>query len=217
MKAAELRDKAKLWLRARYPEALITHELSVAEYGGALVDVAAVLPDQIIGVEIKGEGDSPTRLARQGYLYSRVCRTMWLLTCPSLEARCAKHKPDGWGTILSNPPEDKYNSYTVCPDSGMAVYKYSGADKTGYGLSPVALAAMPWTKEYREFEHLLKTNLPATKAKCIEAVVNRFPLRQIETAVCAVLRQRNWELKDVDMPASERAAIAAEQAKGRLL
>lgn len=217
MKAAELRDKAKLWLRAKYPDALITHELSVAEYGGALVDVAAILPDRIVGVEIKGEGDSPRRLMRQGYLYSRVCRTMHILCDPEVWKQCAKHVPDGWGVLEIAPEKNDFNSYNVCEVSGLATYKWRTPDETGYGLSPVSLAAMPWTKEYDEFELQLKTGLPSTKAACIKAVVERYPLRLIEKAVCQVLLQRNWELKDVDIPASTEKAAKAAKKQRKLL
>lgn len=216
MKAAELREKAKLWLRAKYPDALILHELSLAEYGGALVDVAAITPDRIVGVEIKGEGDGPTRLMRQGYLYSRICRSMFILCDQGVWSKCAKHVPDGWGVLELSPPEDKFNNYKICEASGLATYKYRTPDETGYGLASAALAAMPWTKEYRQFELLVKANLPETKAKFIGAVAEKYPVRTIERAVCGVLRQRNWEGKPVDRPASLVEEITAKK-QGKLL
>lgn len=202
MKSIELRELAKLWLRNKHPDALILHELSVAEFGGAMVDVAAITPTQIIGVEVKGDGDGPSRLMRQGYMYSRVCRTMHILCDPAVWEKCAKHVPEGWGVIEMAPDETKFGNYDVCPLSNLATYKYRTADETGYGLAPVALAAMPWTKEYREFELALKTNLPEHKAKCVASVAERFPLRKIEAAVCHVLRKRNWYAKDVLLPSA---------------
>lgn len=210
MKALELRDKAKLWLRAKYPQALITHELSVAEYGGALVDVAAILDDHIVGVEIKGEGDSPARLGLQGGMYSRVCRTMHLLADESIRKKCAAALPPGWGEIRIGSGREDSDRYNVCEASGLVTSRWNNHhDASGYGLAPVALAAMPWTKEYPAFQVALGmgyTALPRTKAKCIEYVAANFTLRTIEKAVCGILKQRDWERKQVDAPSEESEA-----------
>ena len=200
MRAGELRNKAKLWLRTKYPQALITHELSLAEWGGALVDVAAVCEDHIVGIEIKGEGDSPARLGLQGGMYSRVCRSMYLLADESVRKKCVAAIPPMWGELrVANGRED-VDRYEVCPASGLTRSKYNHSDKTGYGLAPVALAAMPWTREYRTFSAALGYEVPRTKADCISAVIATSPLRKIERAVCEVLRQRNWETKQIERP-----------------
>jgi hypothetical protein len=220
VKAIELRDKAKAWLRAKYPDAVVTHELSVAEYGHALVDVAAITPDFIHGIEIKGEGDSPARLALQGGMYSRVCRKMHLLCCPTIASRCMKHLPYGWGVLHADAtPAAKgdYERFDHCEVSGLATPKFESVDKVGYCLAPVALAAMPWTKEYNLFEEALGTHIPDRKAAVIAKVVEKCTVRQIEKAVCTVLRQRDWELKEVNIPAALEKAKADFEKKGRLL
>jgi len=199
VKVSELRTKAKAWLRAKYPDALITHEFSVAEYGGALVDVAAILPDQIIGIEIKGEGDSPTRLGLQGGMYSRVCRTMYLLADESIQKRCLAARPLGWGELLIDNGRADYTKYELCPASGLMHYKYSSPDKTGYGLAAAALAAMPWTKEYPAFSAALGYDVThLRKSDCIGFVMGRSSVRAIEKAVCAVLMKREWDFKEVE-------------------
>lgn len=94
-----MRPLAIEWLRARHADAVIVPELSVADWGGASLDVAAITRTHIVGVEIKGDGDSPHRLDRQALAYGMVAREMWLLPAPSLLSRCWKHKPDGWGVL----------------------------------------------------------------------------------------------------------------------
>ena len=93
MRAPELRDLTIAWLRARHPEAIIVPELSVADWGGASIDVAAITPTHIVGVEIKAEGDSPSRLDLQGAVYPRVAREMWLLPDESIREKCFAKKP----------------------------------------------------------------------------------------------------------------------------
>tara|TARA_R110000751_G_scaffold307812_1_gene431881 strand:+ start:48039 stop:48725 length:687 start_codon:yes stop_codon:yes gene_type:complete len=99
MRAPELRDLTIAWLRARHPEAIIVPELSVADWGGASIDVAAITPTHIVGVEIKAEGDSPSRLDLQGAVYPRVAREMWLLPDESIREKCFAKKPSGWGRL----------------------------------------------------------------------------------------------------------------------
>lgn len=95
--AGQLRDLASAWLEQRHPGAVIVTELSVSDWGGALVDIAAITETHIVGVEIKGAGDSPTRLDRQGLAYGMVIKEMWLLACPTLADKCRARRPAGWG------------------------------------------------------------------------------------------------------------------------
>ncbi len=101
MKAPELLGLAIEWLKTAYPDSIIVPEMSVADWGGALIDVAAITPDEVVGIEIKGEGDSPSRLDLQGLRYGRVARRMWLLVTPegTLAERCEKKRPKGWGHL----------------------------------------------------------------------------------------------------------------------
>jgi len=210
MKADELKPLAVDWLRARFPEAHITCELSLAEYGGALIDVGAICSDQIVGVEIKGDGDSASRLKLQGQMYSRVCRSVYLLPSLDLLKSCKKHIPPEWRMLV--PPGGDlgvHSSRRLCPDSGISWGStYGSADPKrgeGYGLSPAALAAMVWTTEYGAFRYHIQekhfTALPSRKADFIRFVAERYPLPVIETAVCATLRERNWNgLKEIQYP-----------------
>lgn len=197
MKASEILPLAIDWLRERHPDAHIVPEFSVGEYGKALVDVAAILPDRIVGIEIKGEGDTPSRLPLQGMMYSRVCRAMFLLAAPSIEKRCINHLPPGWGLLSVADQSEDWAWDGVGPVKRRA---FTG-DDDGYGLSPVALAAMPWTKEYAAFGQYLGFGMPRRKVDAIKSVSNHFALPVIERAVCSILRQRDWESKTVHYPA----------------
>lgn len=216
MKADDLKQMAALWLRARFPTAHIAFEFSVAHYGTALVDVAAVTPEQIVGVEIKGEGDTVSRLKLQGEMYPRVCRTMFLLPAPSLVEKCRDHKPYGWSMLYPNrETAPNYKYIQDCPDSGL----HYGSPRRGKifhsdgeGLSPYALASMVWTNEYVKFRKALFGDdplpggirkLPTKKQNCVNYVVFHCPVHKIEQAVCEVLRTREWDTKVIDRPSAE--------------
>lgn len=99
MKAPELTALAIDWALGKYPGAHVVRELSVADWGGALLDVGIITDSEIIGVEVKGDGDSPARLPLQAVTYPRVCTRMWLLPAPGLMAKCREAKPNGWGLL----------------------------------------------------------------------------------------------------------------------
>src|ERR1700754_1542835 len=94
--ARDLCEQAIVWLRKEWPDAVIIPELSVANWGGARLDLAAVTQTELIGVEIKGDGDSTARLSLQGMLSSSVCSRMFLLPSGNLREKCLKAKPPGW-------------------------------------------------------------------------------------------------------------------------
>jgi len=94
-----LADMAVEWLRTTHPEADIVTELSVMDYGGANIDVAAITKSHIIGVECKGSTDDTRRLDRQGIAYGLVAREMWLLPAPGKEETYARYRPNQWSML----------------------------------------------------------------------------------------------------------------------
>lgn len=196
--AGELKGIAKRWLRLRFPEADILEEFSVAEYGAGLIDVAAILPTEIVGVEIKGAGDSAARLGLQGGMYSRICRRSYLLCCPSVEEKCQRQRPYGWGPLSLTAPRHAFMAER-CVETGIWSF-HPKPDSRGLGLAPAALAAMVWVHEYGELRRHLPLSVPIGRKKdeTIRLVSSYAALPDIERAVCATLRARNWERKDCD-------------------
>ena len=213
--ARDLAVLAEKWLRATYPDSHITRELSLGSWGVASVDVAAICDDQIVGVELKGDGDSPSRLKLQGAMYGRVCRTMFLLASPSLTERCQKHKPPEWQMIYH--PEVLRSHSAQCPSSGIhftAAYNSSAPRKgDGYGLAPMSMAEMVWSAERSYFLSRL-TDGPVLVGKnklgLANFIAENCSAVSVETALCATLRQRGWlggkrVLKPQPQPAEQSA------------
>ncbi|WP_353744953.1 sce7726 family protein [Methylobacterium sp.] len=67
------------WGRARWPGARVMHEMKV---GSCRLDIAFVLPAHMIGVEIKSERDTLTRLAGQIRDYAREIPELWVAVAP---------------------------------------------------------------------------------------------------------------------------------------
>lgn len=186
-KAQSLCDLASDWLAARYPDALIVRELSVGKWGSALLDIAAITPEHIIGVEIKGDGDSAARLDRQGWIYSRVASQMFLLSAPGLDGAAAKHLPKDWWQLRI--------------DSGAIFAGKLDHDSWGYVYGPRQLPNAPAqllecliTKELKRVGRELTPaiDIGRTVPTMIAAISENAPLARIRAAVCEQLRLRDW-------------------------
>lgn len=187
MRAPELCDLASDWLAARHPGALIVRELSVAKWGKALIDIAAILPNEIVGVEIKGEGDTPARLKLQGLAYSRVASRMFLLHAPGMDRMSRRHLPDGW--------------YPLSVVDGAIDHGHLGTVRYGQLVqadqlpnAPAQLLECLITREIREVGKALMpgVNIGRTVPPMIAAISENVPLAAIRSAVCAKLRSRDW-------------------------
>jgi len=176
--APRLLAMAIAWLREKHPDALIIPEFSAANFGGAKIDVVAVTATQLVGVEIKGDGDSPTRLAIQGPAYSAVCTSMFLLPAPSLFLRCANKRPPGWSMLIAEGDSIRMG------------------DRSGQYLptSPYRLMEMMWAAEVRELARLLQADVMGCRG--CDAIGRRIaetvPLESIRKRVLETLLLRNW-------------------------
>ena len=152
MRAANLLPLAIDWLRERHPTAIIVTEMSVADWGAARIDVAAITETHIVGVEIKGFGDSLTRLDRQGLAYGMVAREMWLLPCDELAGKVQPKLPYGWGVLEVDGEKvrPKNNREKLIYVEGVQTWIADDDDykpKTAYvrgHLSPVAMCGTLW-------------------------------------------------------------------------
>ncbi len=176
--APKLTLMALHWMRSEYPHALLTTELSIGKYGAALIDVAAITERDILGIEIKGDGDSPSRLARQGWVYSRSASKMWLLAAPSIKDRVAKHRPPNWAWL--NPEGDGLN----CPHPP-------------YGRlpnSPAALLEILWKDELLAVAGQLTVNAKRrwNVDRIADLVAETATLETLRPAVCQALLDRDW-------------------------
>ncbi|WP_282091327.1 hypothetical protein [Epibacterium ulvae] len=216
MRARELLELAINWLKLEYPTAIIVTEMSVDDWGGARIDVAAITDEEMIGVEIKGEGDSPMRLDLQGLVYGRVARKMWLLPTPdgTLAERCAKKKPNSWGTLeihqgavrpknvarkLGEIEKTDYGTrqgYVPDPDT----YK---PDKAMWSMRqcPWAMCGTLWRDELYEIArlHSVEVKGRALVGPLTDAICEQLPVPKLHDAMIDQLRRREWRKPVIDL------------------
>jgi hypothetical protein len=185
--AKELRGEAICWLRDQWPDAVIIPELSVATWGSARLDVAAVTMGQLIGVEIKGDGDSIGRLQLQGWAYSMVATRMFLLPSHRMRDKCEKARPPGW--LMAKNSEGRWWTNGEEPNRG---YGYDGKS---LAHSPHRMIEMLWSDEIRYLARALDVNTNGVRGyEAIgHAIAEQIPLGVLRPKVYRLLHNRRWE------------------------
>lgn len=216
MKANELKDLAIDWLKTAHPDSIIVTELSVGDWGAASIDVAAITPTHIVGVEIKGEGDSPTRLARQGITYGMVAREMWLLCDLSLQDKCFARRPKGWGRLELH--EGVVRPYNRATKRGEAISMGEGRtrwpsvrDDSRYEpeivshqkqQTPWTMCGALWRDELYEIARIYQLACGGRAAlvePLTEAICGGLPVTIIHDEMIRALRDRVWRKPVIDL------------------
>ena len=208
MKAAALTRLAIDWLDRTFPDSVIVTELSVLDWGGASLDVAAVTPDRIVGVEVKGDGDSPSRLELQGLKYGLVAKEMWLLPAPSIQNKCFARRPDSWGRLeLWDGAVRPYNRARKAGDAVQdhrGTYYQSVRDDSRYVpdkpwrlsevMSPGAMCQTLWRDELYAVarKHALTSLRGITVRPLTELIIKSLPEPIIHQEMVDALRRREW-------------------------
>ena len=228
MNALSLTQKAIEWLKCEHPGAIIVTELSVADWGGALVDVAAITDTEIVGVEIKGEGDSPARLELQGLAYGRVVRKMWLLADESIQARCFAKCPPQWGRLeLWKGKVRAYNRATRLGRRIKVKYGYRHEiirDESRYDpdearesrlLCPGSMCGTLWRDELYEIARLTKVEVRgrATVEPLTRAICEQLPAPTIHSWMIDQLRRRVWRNKRIIDTRKASPALGLQEAR----
>lgn len=177
------------WSREQWPEAVLIPELSVATWGGARLDLAISTPTQLIGVEIKGEGDSIGRLQLQGWAYSMVATQMFLLPCEKLRKKCWDAKPPGW--LMAQNSDGEW--YKNTDDFG--VNRGHGWDGKRLSQSPHRMIEMLWADEIRYLARALDVDIFGLRGyEAIgHAVAEQVPIGKLRPKVYRLLHERKWE------------------------
>jgi len=200
--ASKLTLMALHWFRNEYPEALLTLELCTEKYAAARLDVGAITEHEIMGVEVKGDGDSAARLNRQGWVYGRTASRMWLLAAPSLREKVLKHKPPGW------------NELKISDDGVFSPY----IRRECLSNSPAALLDILWKDELITVSGEVKVNCKRSWQvhDIAHKVAETAPLGDVRRAVCRALLNRDWERrmnKQIWRPADELPEMSPKQEK----
>ena len=185
--AIELREMAAVWASKKWPESIIVKELSVANWGGAMIDVAVITANELIGIEIKGTGDSASRLKLQAAEYDKVCYRMYLLASPELYEmfKRNRHKPSTWDWLRIEDGE--------C----FQPKNYRQSDENLPQNAPQRLCEVLWKKELVLLAKRL--GIYATSRMRVNEIARKIsehtPLYKLRPKAIEILRERDFSDK----------------------
>ena len=168
----EIRDPLFDYLDERYGKVRVIEEKII---GKSRADVLAIIEGSIIGMEIKSDNDTYTRLASQIKDYERYCDYCYVVAGES-HARVAEHVPDYWGIIYVSPDNviverDAERSPKVKLENQLSLLWRNELlniqEKEG-------LPKLLNTKRLLIYERLIKTaGVPTIRADVTEQLMNR--------------------------------------------
>ena len=92
----DIREPLFDFLEERYGKVRILEEKTV---GNSRADVVMVIPDKIVGIEIKSDADTYTRLERQVADYDLYFDQNIVVVGSTHAGHVAEHVPDCWGIV----------------------------------------------------------------------------------------------------------------------
>lgn len=98
----DIREPLFEWIEGRLDKVRIIEEKTISS---SRADALAVLPNKLVGIEIKSDADTYARLARQIKDYDRFFDENVLVVGES-HKQAAKHLPDWWGIVTVGAGED---------------------------------------------------------------------------------------------------------------
>lgn len=92
----DIREPLFRHFEERYSKVRIIEEMTMIN---CRADAMMVLPDKLVGIEIKSDADNYSRLARQIKTYDSVCDLNYVVVGSSHANHILSHVPEWWGVI----------------------------------------------------------------------------------------------------------------------
>ena len=110
----DIREPLFEFLEERYGKVRILEEKTV---GRSRADVVMVIPEKIVGIEIKSDADTYTRLERQVADYDLYFDANIVVVGSSHASHVAEHVPAHWGIVSVEQQEDHVERQSACTAS----------------------------------------------------------------------------------------------------
>ena len=175
----DIREPLFEFLEERYGKVRILEEKTV---GRSRADVVMVIPEKIVGIEIKSDADTYTRLERQVADYDLYFDANIVVVGSSHASHVAEHVPAHWGIVSVEQQEDHVDFYIV---REMQDNPYAQLLRTIRVL---------WRPELAHIQE--KYGLPMYKQKSKDFVrtiiVDRLPIEVVHKEISDALFERDY-------------------------
>ena len=147
-------------------------------------DMFMVTEEEFIGIEIKSDADTYSRLARQVTGYDAYCDRNYIVVGSRHEKHVEEHVPDYWGIILVEQKKNEVLLREIRPSRSNPKWK------------PERQLSLLWRNE---LDHILKKNkLPKyqqkSRAYIIERMLKKMDYKVLKQQICYELFERDYTL-----------------------
>lgn len=177
----DIREPLFDFLEGAYGKVRIIEEKRM---GRSRADVVMVVPDAVIGIEIKSDADTYARLKRQVRDYDQHFDANYVAVGVSHAMHIEEHVPPWWGIITAEPDGERVDLYIL--------RKASPNPK----LVPKKKLGLLWRPE---LSHILELNrLPAyrqkSKAFVVDRILEKVPEEILKGQICQELFERDYQM-----------------------
>lgn len=214
----DIREPLFEFLEERYGKVRILEEKTV---GNSRADVVMVIPDKVVGIEIKSDADTYTRLESQVADYDLYFDQNIVVVGSTHAGHVAEHVPDYWGIISVEEYDTGSKSDAEGPEDGVS-------DKLTHKIDFYVVREMqpnPKADLLRtirvlwrpELAHIQETySLPMYKGKSKDFVrtliVDRLPAEIVHHEISEILFERDYAAM-IEQIQEFRKAQAAKRGK----
>lgn len=175
----DIREPLFDFLEEKYDKIRILEEKSM---GQSRADVMMVLPDRLVGIEIKSDADSYARLERQVKDYDRYFDENIVVVGSTHAMHIKEHVPDYWGIISVEIIDDSFDFYVI------------REPETNPEINAELKLGFLWRPELAHIQQL--NNLPAYKEKSKafvrQKIYERVPADMLNSQISDELFERDY-------------------------
>lgn len=183
LKDKDIREPLFDFFDEKFGKVRIIEEKQIAK---SRADVMLVLEETLVGVEIKSDADTYTRLARQIKDYNKFFDYNYVVVGSSHSKHVDEHIPEYWGIIVANEDEQDIN-FQVLREPGIN----KRAQKTYKMKRKLSIL---WRPELARIQEI--NNMPKYKQKSkdfvITKIMEKVPWELLHKQISEELFQRDY-------------------------
>lgn len=175
----DIREPLFDFLEERYEKVRIIEE---KQMGRSRADIVMVMPDALVGIEIKSDADTYTRLKRQVKDYNQYFDYNYVVVGSTHGLHIEEHVPDWWGII------------TVEEVGTLADFYILRQPKPNPKINPKKKLSLLWRPELAHIQEL--NSLPKyrekSKAFVVEKILLKVPSEVLDRQISEELFERDY-------------------------
>lgn len=175
----DIREPLFDFLEARYDKVRVIEE---KQMGRSRADIVMVLPNALVGIEIKSDADTYARLARQVKDYDRFFDANYVVVGTRHAMHIEEHIPEWWGII------------TVEEENGAADFYVLRRAKENPNVNWKGKLGLLWRSELARIQEKNKLPRYAGKSRLFVAqkLLERVPLEILRPQISEELFERDY-------------------------